>query len=56
MKKQDRMRQKIEAEPDQWNRLFLMIQYVCEYCSTEQKNSLEKFLEEAAGYTERRPA
>ena len=53
MNKRDRMIQKIKAEPDQWERILLMIQYVCEYCSTEQKNSLEKFIREAAGYPEK---
>ena len=53
MTKQERMKQKIEAEPDQWKRFWLMLQYVDEYCSTEQKNSLEKFIREAAGYPEK---
>ena len=53
MNNRERMKKKIEVEADQWKRLFLMIQYACEYCSTEQKKSLEKFLMDAAGYREK---
>lgn len=51
--KKETMLAKIKAEPDQWKRMWLMIQYVSEYCSTEEKNSLEKFIREAAGYPEK---
>jgi hypothetical protein len=56
MNKQDRMMQKIEAEPEQWKRIWLMIQYVCEFGTTEQKDSVEKLIEKAAGYPEKAEA
>ena len=56
MNKRERMKQKIEAEPDQWKRTWLMIQYVCEFGTTEQKDSMEKFIGKAAGYPEKAEA
>jgi len=56
MKKQDRMKQKIEAEPEQWKRIWMMILYVGEFGTTEQKDSMEKFIRKAAGYPEKAEA
>ena len=53
MNKRERMIQKIEAEADQWKRIWMMILYVGEFGTTEQKDSTEKFLGKAAGYPEK---